>query len=233
MWVKVPSLAASTKIVARYGCANPVLPKVESVWDADYVGVWHLGESALPLADSTGVSRDATSADGTGIGYGSAGVVGGAVNFGAAGSSRCVNMDDHNALDGFAKVTIEAWTKQSAHASGAGIVSKCNYSGSSGSLSYYMFDDGTATTLSYSPDGSTVVSAGVGLQPSMGQWNHQVFTLDATVSADNSKGYLNGLPKGTDSVSCPGGLFAGEGELHVGNLHSGNTANFPVLVKLS
>ena len=230
VWVKVPSLAASTKIVARYGCAKPVLPKVESVWDADYVGVWHLGESALPLADSTGVSRDATSADGTGIGYGSAGVVGGAVNFGAAGSSRCVNMDDHNALDGFAKVTIEAWTKQSAHASGAGIVSKCNYSGSSGSLSYYMFDDGTATTLSYSPDGSTVVSAGVALQPSMGQWNHQAFTLDATASADNSKGYLNGLPKGTDSVSCPGGLFAGEGELHVGNLHSGNAANFPGLI---
>ena len=61
----------------------------------------------------------------------------------------------------------------------------------------------------------------------MGQWNHQAFTLDATASADNSKGYLNGLPKGTDSVSCPGGLFAGEGELHVGNLHSGNAANYP------
>ena len=230
VWVKVPTLTASTAITAHYGCTNPVLPKVESVWDSDYVGVWHMGEQALPLADSTGVSRDVTSADGTGIGYGSAGIVGGAVNFGAASSSRCVNMDDHNALDGFAQVTVEAWTKQSAHASGAGIVSKRMYSGSNGSLSYYMYDDGDATTVCYSPDGSTAVPAGVGLQPVMGQWNHQAYTLDSTASSDNSKGFLNGVLKGTDSVSCPGGIFAGEGELHIGNLHSGNAANFPGVI---
>ena len=225
VWVKVPSLTAATSIFARYGCAKPVLPKVESVWDSDYVGVWHLGEGALPLVDSTGVSRDATSADGTGIGYGAAGAVGGAVDFGAASSSRCVNMDDHNALDGFAKVTIEAWTKQTTHAPSAGIVSKRMSSGSG--MSYYMYDNGEATTVCYSPDGGTVATAGVTLQPVPGEWNHQAFTLDATATTSNSKGYLNGALAGTGSVSCPGGIFAGAGELHVGNLQSDGQANFP------
>ena len=61
----------------------------------------------------------------------------------------------------------------------------------------------------------------------MGSWNHQVYTLDTTTASANSRGYLNGALKGTSSVSCPGGLFAGSGELHVGNLHSGNAVNFP------
>ena len=225
VWVKVPSLNAATKIVAHYGCAKPVLPKVESVWDDDYVGVWHLGEQKLPLADSTGVSRDATSADGTGVGYGASGAVGGAVDFGAASSSRCENMDDHSALDGFAKVTIEAWTKQTSHASGAGIVSKRQSSGNG--MSYYMYDNGEATAACYSPDGGTAATAGVTLQPVPGEWNHQAFTLDATATSANSKGYLNGTLQGTGSVSCPGGIYAGAGELHVGNLQPDSTANFP------
>ena len=227
VWVKVPSLTAATKITAHYSCTNPVLPKVESVWDANYVGVWHMGEQKLPLADSSGVSRDMTSADGADIGYGSAGVVGCAVDFGAANSSRGVNADDHNALDGFAKITVEAWTKQSAHSSNAGIVSKRRYSGSSGSMSYYMYDGGDATTMCYSQDGGSVISAGVELQPVMGEWSHQAYTLDTAATSSNSKGYLNGALKGTSNVACSSGIFAGAGELHVGNLHSGNSANFP------
>ena len=227
VWVKVPSLTATTKIIARYGCAKPVVPKVESVWDSSYVGVWHMGEQKLPLADSTGVSRDITSADGTDIGYGSSGAVGNAVDFGAMNSSRGVNADDHDALDGFAKITVEAWTKQTVHSANSGIVSKRNYSGSNGSMSYYMYDAGGTTAMCYSHDGGSIVSSGVELQPVLGEWNHQVYTLDSTASSANSKGYLNGALKGTGSVSCPGGVFAGAGELHIGNLHSGNTANFP------
>ena len=227
VWVKVPSLTATTKIIARYGCTKPVVPKVESVWDSSYVGVWHMGEQKLPLADSTGVSRDITSADGTDIGYGSSGAVGNAVDFGAMNSSRSVNADDHDALDGFAKITVEAWTRQSVHSANSGIVSKRNYSGSNGSMSYYMYDAGGTTAMCYSHDGGSIVSAGVELQPVLGEWNHQAYTLDSTSASSNSKGYLNGALKGTGSVSCPGGIFAGAGELHIGNLHSGNAANFP------
>ena len=225
VWVKVPSLTASTKITAHYGCAKPVVPKVESVWDENYVGVWHMGEQKLPLADSSNVSRDVTSADGTGIGYGFAGLAGGAVDFGAANSSRSVNMDDHRELDGFKKLTVEAWTKQDAHTANAGIVSKRKGAGSQ--TTFYMYDDGSGTTMGYSTDGSSVASAGIRLQPVMGRWNHQVYSVDTTASASNSKAYLNGSLKGTQDVALSGGLFAGASELHVGNLDAGGAVNFP------
>ncbi|MBQ6136366.1 MAG: DUF2341 domain-containing protein, partial [Kiritimatiellae bacterium] len=228
VWVKVPSLTSSTKIVARYGCAKPIVPKVESVWDSDYVGVWHMGEQKLPLADSSNVSRDVTSADGTGIGYGAAGIAGGAVDFGAADSSRSVNMDDHRELDGFKKLTIEAWTKQSSHTKSAGILSKRKQIGQE--MSYYLYDNGTGTEMKYTADGVNRVSAGVALSPVMGQWNHQAFSLDSTATSSNSKGYLNGVIKGTASVTLSGGVYAGASELHVGNLDSFNATNFPGLV---
>ena len=225
VWVKVPSLTANAQVVARYGCSRPCVPKVESVWDGNYVGVWHMGESALPLKDSSNVSRDATSADGTGIGYGAAGIVGGAVDFGAAKSSCGVNMDDHRMLDGFDAITVEAWTRQDAHDTNAGILSK--RAGAGNQMSYYMFDNGSGTTMSYSTNGSASVSAGVFPSPVLGSWNHQAYSLDTTTATSNSVGYLNGAAKGTKSVPCPGGLFAGAAELHIGNLQSGNAANFP------
>jgi len=53
VWVKVPSLNSSTMIKAYYGCANPPAVDPKDVWSNGYVGVWHLGESARPLRNST------------------------------------------------------------------------------------------------------------------------------------------------------------------------------------
>ena len=230
VWVKVPSLTASTTIKARYGCAKPIVPKVESVWDADYVGVWHMGERKLPLADSTGASRDITSADGTGIGYGAFGIIGGAVDFGATGAGRCVNTDDHANLDGFQKMTIEAWTYQTSRPSGGdkntGILGKRNSADSQ--ASYYLYDNGEAQKTSFyvSSSGSSSQAAGNLVATALNVWNHQVHTFDGSQSANNAKGYLNGEYKssGTANVSQ---IFAGSAELHIGSFQSGDTRNFP------
>ncbi|MBR4612193.1 MAG: DUF2341 domain-containing protein, partial [Kiritimatiellae bacterium] len=56
VWVKVPSLSRSTRITAYYGCANPPANTPSAVWSNGFVGVWHLGGSALPLIESSGVS---------------------------------------------------------------------------------------------------------------------------------------------------------------------------------
>ncbi len=230
VWVKVPSLTASTKIVARYGCAKPIVPKVESVWDSNYVGVWHMGESKLPLADSSNVSRDVTSADGTGIGYGAAGVVGGAVDFGAPGGSRCVNTDDHKELDGFQKMTIEAWTYQTARPTSSdkntGIIGKRN--SSSSEASYYIYDSGADQKSAFyvASSGSSPQSAGSLVPTELNTWNHQVHTFDGSLSSNNAKGYLNGAYQnaGTANVTK---IFAGAAELHIGNFQSGDSRNFP------
>ena len=200
VWVKVPSLSAATTIRAHYGCAKPCVPKVESVWDADYVGVWHLGEDALPHADSSNVSRDFTAADGAGIGYGATGVVGGAVDFGETGNARGLFTDDHALLDGFAQFTVEAWTYQTRHVQDTGILSKRQ--GYGNDVSYYLYDTGADSTLQVSSNGTSVVAADVASAPALGQWNHQVFTSD-------------------------GAVHAGSGELCLGNFQSGDARNFP------
>ena len=230
VWVKIPSLTASTTIKAHYGCVKPIVPKVESVWDSDYVGVWHMGEQKLPLADSTGASRDITSADGSGIGYGVAGIAGGAVDFGATGAGRCVNADDHANLDGFQKMTIEAWTYQASRPTGSdkntGILGKRN--SASSQASYYLYDNGDAQQTSFyvSSSGSSSQAAGNLVPTALNVWNHQVHTFDGSQSANNAKGYLNGEYKssGTANVSQ---IFAGSAELHIGSFQSGDTRNFP------
>lgn len=230
VWVKIPSLTASTTIKAHYGGVKPIVPKVESVWDADYVGVWHMGEQKLPLADSTGASRDITSSDGSGIGYGVAGIAGGAVDFGATGAGRCVNTDDHANLDGFQKMTIEAWTYQTSRPTGSdkntGILGKRN--SASSQASYYLYDNGEAQKTSFyvSSSGSASQAAGNLVPTALNVWNHQVHTFDGSQSANNAKGYLNGEYKssGTANVSQ---IFAGSAELHIGSFQSGDTRNFP------
>ncbi|MFW9893511.1 MAG: DUF2341 domain-containing protein, partial [Candidatus Thorarchaeota archaeon] len=53
-WVKVPLLSGSSDTVISMYYDNPLAPIVYAsgpVWDSDYVGVWHLGESGTGLVD--------------------------------------------------------------------------------------------------------------------------------------------------------------------------------------
>ncbi|MFW9813894.1 MAG: DUF2341 domain-containing protein [Candidatus Thorarchaeota archaeon] len=53
-WVKVPLLSGSSDTVISMYYDNPLAPIVYasgSVWDSDYVGVWHLGESGSGVVD--------------------------------------------------------------------------------------------------------------------------------------------------------------------------------------
>ena len=157
VWAKVPALAAGTRIVALYDCAQPDTPSAESVWDGDYVGVWHLGESALPLKESSGASSDFTSQSGTGIGYAADGIVGGSVDFGAPLGGRGVNAPDHDALDGFTQCTFEAWTfvtnRPTDGDKNAGLLSK--RSGYGNQASYHIYDNGSTTAIYVSSNSST------------------------------------------------------------------------------
>ena len=62
VWVKVPSLSASTKITCLYGFAGAAPGSASEVWSNGYAAVWHLGESALPLAPPRRSTRPASSA---------------------------------------------------------------------------------------------------------------------------------------------------------------------------
>ena len=59
VWVKVPKLTKTATIFAYYGWKGPgAVPAVTAsdVWSEGYVGVWHLGQSDIPMRESSGIS---------------------------------------------------------------------------------------------------------------------------------------------------------------------------------
>ena len=223
VWVKVPLLTKSAAITAHWGCPRPVRPGAEGVWDGDYVGVWHLGESGLPLRESSGVSVDFTRSTGDSVVFAAGGIVGGAVDFVAAGRTNSVVALDNAALEGLARGTLEVWTKQVSHTQNAGILSK--RAGYNSNISYFIYDNGSSTVLCLPGDtiGSNYVSC-VSTTPAMNAWNHQAFTFDTAAASDNAKSYLNGLSKtpATKSVAA----FSGIANLCLGAMQGGTAANY-------
>ena len=225
VWVKVPYLTGTaTKITACYGCANPPTVNPKDVWDSNYVGVWHLGESALPLNESSKRSRDFSAAIGTGIGYASTGIVGGAVNFGATGKGRMLDAADNTYLDGFTNCTIEAWTYLTARPTSGdkNVAFLTKRNATNKEYSYCFFDDGSATKVRVGV-GTNMVDSGVSIASvSSNSWTHQVFTFNA----GSTESYKNGANKKT-GTSTATKLYAGAADLHLGNFQMGDARNFP------
>ena len=235
VWVKVPSLSRSTRITAYYGWtfAPPVDPA--DVWDDGYVGVWHLGESTLPLRESSGVSTAFNeTADGNET-LGASGAVGGAVDF-AAGTvnSRLLAPDDDD-LDEFDDFTVEMWTKQeSAIPSSANggyqpyLLTKVG----SGEYSYIFYQNTvTANGVFRVGNGSGNANiSGSAMIPAMNEWNHQVVVRDTT--AQKAYCYMSGLPAPEGGIALPDGYGVtipdSSSPLYLGNAQTtANNKAFP------
>ena len=225
VWVKVPRLDAGTVMTARYGCiGEPPGVAAKNVWDDGYVGVWHLGESELPMRESSRTSTDFTSSEGTGIGFAAPGVVGGSVDFGASGNSRRLVAPDHYLLDGFESCTFEAWTYVKNRPTGseknAGLLCKRNGYGSK--ASYHIYDNGYGTIVYLSTNGTAYSSCTAISSVSANVWTHQAFSFD--------KGLLNSYKNGVSASSttlAAKHIFAGAADLSLGSFNAGDARNFP------
>ncbi|MFW9996760.1 MAG: DUF2341 domain-containing protein, partial [Candidatus Odinarchaeota archaeon] len=112
-WVKVPTLLnSSDTVISMYysdpNYTNQEIP--ETVWDNNYVGVWHLSQGGLEIR------RDSTSNDndGTPKGYdnneATDGIIGGADNFGGYNDYLEINKyPDDLGIGGTTEKTITAW----------------------------------------------------------------------------------------------------------------------------
>ena len=204
VWVKVPTLTASTKITAYYGSLVPCPPSAESVWDSGYVAVWHLGESALPLAESTGVTTPFATKVGT-VDLGAAGIAGGAVDFSNPETdTRLVAADDDD-LDGFNSFTIEVWTKSdtTATSSGKGILSK-QWNGGASVAYNLVHGTGGYGLLQIGPTnggGRQNLANTKDMLPTANVWAHQAYVRDTDAEARYC--YLDGVSK------APGGAYYG------------------------
>ena len=220
VWVKVPTLTASTKIFAYYGCETVIAVDSASVWSADYVGVWHLGDAGNQTqADSTTNhlhflchNKEVQNVD---LAV-SDGAVGGAVGFNKKGNGYggLYLMDTESKLSGFMDCTIETWLYPTNNATG----------------SYFLVNETTDATGPFSLPLSTgkkprMMSQTVGMANfdypgafdtdcSVGNWHHVAFTR--TGSTGSLGGYLNGVRDITKSTTA-GRLVSSTGQVVLGN----------------
>ena len=186
IWVKVPTLSSSTKITAYYGWESAPAVNAANVWANDYVGVWHMKETTLPLAESSGVSTPFHYKQGNVVlGYAS-GAIGAAVDCNGASSwFDVLRADDDDDLDGFTAFTLEMWTKQAegtwSTASNYGMMEKrpAKNTETSGN-SYYWYENkdkaGAAGVLFYTGDAGTAkYGTGNAVKPEPNVWTHQAF----------------------------------------------------------
>ena len=234
VWVKVPSLAANTRIAAYYGWGDAPAVDGSKVWDGDFVGVWHLGEPALPLAESSGVGTPFSASNClTTNAFAATGRLGGAVDFtqsfaNAQGKVQQFLAADHDDdLTGFGSFTVEFWTKRSAGGSSNRYVLTKRASSSATSYEIYQTAAANCGVFQASADGATRAYVIEGKENGMllgwDSWYHQAYVRDA--SAGYGYGYVNGNAPFAYQTTFTGTVFDGETPLYLGNRQSGNSSN--------
>ena len=218
VWVNVPSLTSTTKITGYYGCVRPHAVASSDVWTNGYSAVWHLGESASPLHESSGNAMSFEE----GVlapAYAVAGAVGKAVDFSGyngSNSSRLVAADA-DSLDGFEDFTVEFWTKQDAYNGNlAGVLNKRN--GYANEEAWFTYQEGGTPKFVFGPDATAKrVSAGAASKPTPGEWIHQAFIRD--MSSGYVAWYYNGSLNNGATSSDPKAkqpVWAGTAPLYLG-----------------
>ncbi len=112
-WVRVPLLSASldNSIYLRYGeGSTPATVQSSNVWDANYLGVWHLNQStggSNAILDSTSTGFHGT--DQNGITLGATGKIGAAIEL--DGNNDYIDLGNANVHKGRSPFTFSAWVK--------------------------------------------------------------------------------------------------------------------------
>ncbi len=238
VWVKVPSLNALTTITAYYGCSAPAVVDSKDVWSNGYVGVWHMGDTTLPMTDSVNGGTSLTENQNGATLPGQPGLAGNAVAFDQLSSHiGCLQTTDQRyKTSGRTDFTVEFWSYQDS----------CDPTNLPRSV-YYMRENGSTTiwqaygiqSTKYGSRGKTVIqvtrATGKTENPSTGdsyplrgEWTYQYFRM-----SDTSHFYqgLNRNPK-IYSGNYSGGITndAANTTLFIGNTSSGSTAAFPGLI---
>ena len=236
VWVKVPSLAEGTRIKAYYGWGNAPAVDGAKVWDDDYVGVWHLGESALPLAESTGVTTPFSEQHHLAAGaFAATGVAGGAVDFTVTNNIRPYLRAASDAdLGDLGSFTMECWTKRAPGATGNRYVLSRN--NGSGTYSFEVFQTGSGNIGVCNASTNGVANIGAdkggfyvvegkndGTVLGYNDWYHQAYVRNISVGC--GYGYVNGALKRTQEQVATGTLYSGDAPLLLGNRATSNASN--------
>jgi hypothetical protein len=152
-----------------------------AVWNSNYKGVWHMGESTLTAHDSTANANNPTTLNG-------ATTTAGAVGAGALIGSSYISVPHSTSLDiTSGAITVEMWIKPATAAEGtySHLYSKI------GTEIYYNSGGTTINLHSYAPPN--------------GQWSHIAYTLayPTRVSYFNGSGYSENTYESAGSNTAP------------------------------
>ena len=229
VWVKVPKLTRSTVIHAHYGCDNPVAMNTSDVWDENYVGVWHLGENALPLKESSGVSTPFSRATGdfqsnpTAY-FATSGVIGGGFKLNGGAANSAVFAADDPDLTGFQNLTMEFWVRQDATFSySMSLLGKAATGSSDYSYRSYVAANTKKLEMLFSYNGTSGTLTYSGWEfPALNTWYYYAFAYDhathtRVIRRDNST-----IGK-FDTSTFGGPIYDSDAEFSLGGAISGTT----------
>ena len=110
--IRIPSLSSSVdkSIYVCYGDSNVTTSQedVTGVWDSDYAGVWHMGESSGNVYDSTSTSTDFSSI-GDSPTYSETGKIGDSISYDGTNDYIKESVSDYSSSDSVG--TIDLWIK--------------------------------------------------------------------------------------------------------------------------
>lgn len=215
-WVRLDSLskAVDTTFYVFYGNGSIAAPTEDpiSVWDASYMGVWHLGENAPDETAGT-IHYDSTVNSNNGIQSGNAtspGKIGNAQDFDGRGSDGVydyIDLGNHPTLSP-SLLTVSAWAKREGLGDGAlwqDIVGNIDYSGSSGGYLLYLSDETALVGLRVLGDSS---GYDLDIPVDTSQWHLYTGTFDGATEMI----YVDGVFKSSQAASLGISTF----KLHIG-----------------
>ncbi|MBN2421941.1 DUF2341 domain-containing protein, partial [Candidatus Woesearchaeota archaeon] len=109
VWVEIPLFSTGINTIYMYynNSAATTGENPASVWNDNYVGVWHLSESgSSPREDSTSYGNDGTNSGASMT----TGVISGAQSF--DGSSSMIEVDQTTDLEPSSSITLSAWIRR-------------------------------------------------------------------------------------------------------------------------
>ena len=228
VWVKVPSLTRSTVIHAHYGCATPDAMNPQDVWDENYVGVWHLGESGLPLKESSGVSTSFSRVTGDfqsnpSAHFAAPAVIGGGFKLNGGAANCAVFAADDPDLTGFQNLTMEFWVRQNATFSySMSLLGKAGTGSSDYSCRSYVAANTQNLEMLFSYNGTSGTLTYNWTFPALNTWYYYAFAYDHATHTRHIR--RDGSAIGSYTTQTFGGpIFDSNAEFSLGGAISGTT----------
>ena len=195
VWVKVPSLTASTRITAWFGGASNIDNNPTAVW-SDYVGVWHMDEASGSVADATGHGLTASVMGNAANSVAVAGAVGNGRQTATAAAKGYLSVPNYDRFGLGNTFTMSGWVKMTACTAYPRVFSrKANYTDSNG----WEMEMSSGSMANFGARGSNNPSYSGTFNPALNTaWSHLVLVYDgATLTV-----YQNGAQIKTGAITA-------------------------------